>query len=302
MDPQSSKASRADFVRRLHALGTAVSPTLVNGTIELYKPLHAGTTTQGVKITRDVRYGEAERHRLDVFVPETAAENLPVLVYVHGGGFVTGDKSSPDSPFYDNVGLWAARNGCIGVTLTYRLAPEFRWPSGSDDVGRAVKHLHETIAAQGGDPNRIFIMGQSAGAVHVAGYLANQHSGQASASSAFKPAGAILVSGLFDTHTMEKNPFFEAYFGRDPAMYADRPFLASLARTKVPLLVIVAEFDPPDFLRQHVALLDAYLREHNELPRCHQFGGHNHLSTVLHLNTSDETLAVALREFMCLER
>jgi triacylglycerol lipase len=294
---KTNDAERAAFIERLRALGTAVSPPLINGSIALYKPLHAGISTANVQITRDVRYGEADRHRLDLFVPAGAKAGtlLPVLLFVHGGGFVGGDKSNPDSPFYDNVGLWAARNGCIGVTMTYRLAPQHRWPAGSEDVGRAVNHLRTTLAAHGGDADKLFIIGQSAGATHVGGYLANE---QSPGRDGWRPAGAALISGLFDTHTMEKNALFAAYFGSDPAQYADRPFLAGLARTQVPLLVVLAEFDPPDFLRQSVALLDAYLQQHQRLPRFYQLGGHNHLSTILHLNTADEALAVPLREFM----
>ena len=100
------------------------------------------------------------------------ADRAPVLVFVHGGGFVMGDKGAPDAPFYNNVGLWAARSGCIGVTMTYRLAPAAPWPAGSEDVGAAVQFLHEAVERWGGDPKSIFLMGQSAGAVHVAGYVA----------------------------------------------------------------------------------------------------------------------------------
>ena len=291
---------RSAFVAKLRALGTAISPALINGTIELYKPLHAGASSANVQITRDIRYGDDARHRLDLFVPAGAkAGLLPVLMFVHGGGFVGGDKSTPDSPFYDNVGLWAARNGCIGVTMTYRLAPAHRWPSGSDDVGRAVNHLRSSLAAHGGDANKIFIMGQSAGAVHVAGYIANQQSSEQSTSrDGWRPAGAALISGLFDTHTMEKDARFEAYFGRDPAAYADRPFLTQLVRTEVPLFVAIGEFEPVDFLRQSVALLDAYFAQHQRLPRYVQLAGNNHLSTILQLNTADTTLAAPLLEFM----
>ena len=293
--PTANKiAERAAFVEKLRALGTAVTLPMIGGTIELYKPLHTGASTAGVKIVRDERYAEADRHRLDLFVP-AGARDLPILVFVHGGGFVAGDKTMPGSPFYDNVGLWAARNGFIGVTMTYRLAPQHRWPSGSEDVGLALGHLRKTIAAHGGDASKLFVMGQSAGAVHVGGYIANE---QSPSRDGWSPAGAILVSGLFDTHTMEKDQRFESYFGADPVQYADRPFLVNLARSEVPLMVVLAELDPPDFLRQCVALLDAYLRQHNRLPHFVYMLGHNHLSTVLHLNTAEDTLAVPLLGFM----
>ena len=59
------------------------------------------------------------------------AASRPVLVFVHGGGFTGGNKSTPGSPFYDNVPLWAARNGLVGVNITYRLAPQHPWPAGA---------------------------------------------------------------------------------------------------------------------------------------------------------------------------
>jgi triacylglycerol lipase len=287
---------RNAHVAKLRALGVAITPPMITGTIELYKPLHAGASTANVQITRDVRYGDDARHRMDVFVPSGARPgSLPVLMFVHGGGFVGGDKSTPDSPFYDNVGLWAARNGFIGVTMTYRLAPTHRWPSGSDDVGRAVKHLRTTIAAQGGDPDKLFLMGQSAGAVHVAGYVANE---QSPSRDGWHLAGAALISGLFDTGTMERNQLFDAYFGPDPAAYPDRPFLGKLASTEVPLFVVIGDFEPPDFLRQSVALLDAYFKHHKRLPRFVQLVGNNHLSTIMQINTDDTALAAPLLQFM----
>jgi len=63
----------------------------------------------------------------------------PALIYVHGGGFVRGDKRAPGSPFNDTIMLWAVRNGYIGVNATYRLAPQAVWPSGAEDLAAAVQ-------------------------------------------------------------------------------------------------------------------------------------------------------------------
>ncbi len=114
---------------KLAALGTELSPQFMQGTKELMASLTA-PTDPAVKVTRDQRYGPDERHRLDLF-SRGRPSRAPVLVYVHGGGYVMGDKTSPGSPFYDNVGHWAAQQGWIGVTMTYRLAPKHRWPSGA---------------------------------------------------------------------------------------------------------------------------------------------------------------------------
>ncbi len=160
-----------DLWEQLRSLGSELTPAQIQATIALMAP-HAARPGPDVEVHRDVAYGPDPRHRLDVFVPSAGADRAPVLVFVHGGGFVMGDKGAPDAPFYNNVGLWAARSGCIGVTMTYRLAPAAPWPAGSEDVGGAVQFLHGDVERWGGDPKNVFVMGQSAGAVHVAGYVA----------------------------------------------------------------------------------------------------------------------------------
>ena len=288
-------AAAQDLADKIRAIGTEVTAQTIGATIALCMPLHGQVSDAGLRTTRDIPYGPAERHRLDVFAAEGDVSRRPVLLFVHGGGFVGGNKSNPGSPFYDNVGRWAARNGMLGVTMTYRLAPEHRWPSGSEDVGRAVQWLRDHIAPHGGDPDRIFVMGQSAGAVHVAGYVAREHS---SSSEGWRPAGAILVSGLYDTRTMEKNPLFEAYFGSDTEGASRKSFLNALAITDVPLLVVLAEFDPRDFQRQAVELNGAYVAQHQRWPRFVQLAGHNHLSTVFGLNAPGDRLGPHILAFV----
>jgi arylformamidase len=291
--------------QKLRTIGVEITPETIAATAALVAPLHAGSSTEGVQIMRDRRYGPHDRHRLDVFEPQARSDGaLPVLLFVHGGGFVMGDKTAPNSPFYDNVGLWAVRNGMIGVTMTYRLAPEHRWPSGSDDVALAVKWLRENVAAHGGDINRVFVMGQSAGAVHVAGYVARQfgdYQGKPPGESG-RPAGAIVVSGLYDTDTMDRDARFRAYFGDDDAKLDNVSFLGALAGSQVPLLAVVAELDPRDFLRQFVVLLEACVRRQVKLPRLVQLTGHNHLTTVWQLNTAGDTLGPELLDFIGLPR
>jgi hypothetical protein len=55
---------------------------------------------------------------------------LPVLVFVHGGGFVGGSKGGPGQALHDNIGRFAVEHGLIGATINYRFAPEFKFPSG----------------------------------------------------------------------------------------------------------------------------------------------------------------------------
>src|SRR5947209_5260510 len=102
----------AEIAARLQEIGRVVDPPK---TAPLYAPLQQEEPYQGVRIERDAKYGPADRNLLDVFAPEAGSSFRPVLMYVHGGGFVAGNKRPPGSPFYDNVMLWAVKNGFDGV-------------------------------------------------------------------------------------------------------------------------------------------------------------------------------------------
>ena len=290
----------SDTREKLRALGTAITPESIAGTAALVAPLHARIDNSGTKVSRDLRYGPADRNRLDVFEPASGAARLPVLVFVHGGGFVMGDKTAPNSPFYDNIGYWAARNGMVGVNITYRLAPQHQWPAGSEDVALAVKWVRENIAAHGGDMSRVYVMGQSAGAVHVAGYIAREFGnlGGHAPASGWKPAGALLISGLYDTDTMHREERFRSYFGEDDSKLDNASFVAALAGASVPLFVVLAEFDPPDFVRQFVVLLETHVRRQVPMPRFVQLMAHNHFTTTWFMNTSTDSLGPELLRFV----
>ena len=107
--------------------------------------------------------------------------------------------------------------------MTYRLAPAYGWPSGSDDVANAVRFVRANCQEFNADSNAIFIMGQSAGAAHVAGYLAHP---QYEASSAI--AGAILMSGMYDLTELGITPMQATYFGNDTAQHAARSTVKGL--------------------------------------------------------------------------
>ena len=111
---------------------------------------------------RDLSYGELESwNRLDVWrsadLPANA--NAPVLLHVHGGAWVMGDKEIQGEILLSEM----ARRGWVCVTITYRLSPHATWPEHIVDVKRAIAWTRATIAEYGGDPSFIGITGGSAG-------------------------------------------------------------------------------------------------------------------------------------------
>jgi len=278
---------------RLAALGTELTPTLLQTTTRLLAAISAPRDAD-VAITRDHQYGPDARNRLDIH-SKGKPRGAPVLVYVHGGGFIMGDKTSPGSPFYDNIGQWSAQQGYIGVTLTYRLAPANHWPCGPEDMGLAVRWLRANIAAYGGDPAKIFLLGQSAGAVHVAAYTAHpQFHGEGDPGI----AGALMTSGIYDPTTQPPSQFSLAYYGDSPATLAQARCTAGLLATKVPLLFSVSELDPWDFQDQAAQLAAAWHAAKGSYAPMEYMAGHNHLSPAQCIGSGEDDLGPRITRFI----
>ena len=248
---------------------------------------------------RDLPYGPDARHRLDVHrSAQRSTVPVPVLVFVHGGGFVSGAKHTPGLPFFDNVGAWAVRHGMVGVTVDYRLAPAYRWPDVVHDLAAALAWVRARAADHGGDPDRVVLMGHSAGAAHVAGYLAGQ------AGPVAGLAAAVLLSGIYDVARARQDVAGPAQAEQLRAYYGDgdldptQSALPALLRSPVPMLFGVAELDPPLFHRQAGSVLDASLHERGTLPPFAWTPGHNHFSQVLTLGADPASLGALLHRFL----
>jgi len=272
-------------------------------TAALYDPLQEREPYRDVSVSRNLSYGPDPQNLADVFAPsEKPAALRPVLVFVHGGGYTQGERRlGAASPFYDNIGLWAVRHGFIGVNITYRRAPKARWPAGAEDVGLAISWLKANIAGRGGNPKAVFLIGHSAGAAHVAGYLSHrQFWGDATPGA----RGAIILSGSFTVTTgdvlADEASYVErerAYFSTDPARIDEESSIEGLLNSPVPILFANAEYDPEFFLRRREGLKEAFQSAHKS-GRFVMLQGHNHMSEVFSINTSDTSLTGEIERFV----
>jgi acetyl esterase/lipase len=282
----------ADISAALQKMGRVIAPP---PTEALYQALQQREPYAGVQVTRDLRYGPDARNLLDVFKPQTAQGGpRPVLVFVHGGAFMRGERRTGTSPFYDNIMLWALKQGMVGVNMTYRLAPQHTWPAAQQDLQQALRWVRENIAASGGDPQKIILMGHSAGAAHVAQYVAHP---QFHAAPGGGIAGAVLLSGIFDMSTAEANPPLQAYFGKDAARYPQQSAVPGLQAAKVPLFVAYAELDPEDF-HQQSRQLHAALCQSGPCAPLYKLSAHSHMSEIYAINTADTSLTAPLKAFV----
>jgi acetyl esterase/lipase len=282
-----------DIAAKIAALGRVVDPT---ATAAIYAPLQESEPYAGIKVMRDVKYGPSERNVLDVFSAESSAagDARPVLMFVHGGAYIRGEKRRPGSPFYDNVVLWAARHGMVGVNLEYRLAPKDPWPAAAEDMAVAVRFVADNIKTYGGNPGRIFLMGHSAGATHVATYVGHKEFQGPKGSGL---AGAIFSSGAYDLSKDEPSEGRTAYFG-DAARYAERSALPGLIDSNIPFMISSAELDPPAMVEQFNLLKETMCKSKRGCVRAVALPKHSHMSESYSINTPDTQLSNQILEFV----
>jgi acetyl esterase/lipase len=118
------------------------------------------TVAQAHKLTSNIPYADPadQRQVLDIYSPDDA-KNCPVIFWIHGGGWVTGDKAE----VREKPRAFTER-GFVFVSTNYRLLPNVEMRTLIQDVAKALGWVHKNIARYGGDPSRIFVMGHSAGA------------------------------------------------------------------------------------------------------------------------------------------
>lgn len=113
----------------------------------------------GLAIQRDIPYGPAPEHLLDVVRPRWPSGPRPVMLYLHGGAFSTCSRQTHRAV----AALYASRAGYVVFNADYRLAPRHRYPAAIEDACAAYRWVADRCAQFGGDPQRIVIAGESAG-------------------------------------------------------------------------------------------------------------------------------------------
>ena len=268
-----------DIAAKIKAIGGKIDPSIG----PLYAPLLPLEPYPGVTVTRDQVYGADPLQKLDVFTPAAKAPGLrPVLLFVHGGGFVRGDKHTAGTPFTDNQLVWGVNNGMVGVNINSRLAPKDPWPAGAKDLAAAIAWTRANIKAYGGDPDRIFIWGHSAGANHVADYVAHP---EVQGPEAAGVKGAILLSPFY---APALGPQPHPYYGADASVQTAASAITGLMKSPIPLFLAGAEYDPEFF---------QVFRESLKEPVKSKSGSayvylkdHDHLSEGFAVGTSDVSL------------
>ena len=224
----------------------------------LFFTLASMTSTQAQNVKRNISYAEPanERQMLDVYAPENA-KNLPVIFWIHGGGWQTGDKASAHAKpkaFVDK--------GYVFVSTNYRLLPDVDMQTIVRDVAKSVHWVHDHIAEYGGDPKRLIVTGHSAGAQLAALICTDGRYLKDEGLSLAMIKGCIPVDGdTYDVPLMietaasrrkslgQPNPKFGHYekFGSDPEKHRNFSAVNHVARDKgISPFLLMYVADHPD--------------------------------------------------------
>ena len=212
-----------------------------------------------VEAIENVSYGSCDKwHLLDLYRPKDTEGKLPVLLNIHGGAWVYGDKK-----VYAPYCMYLATQGFAVVNASYRLAPKHTFPAPLEDVGAMVEWVVDHAEEYGLDVSNLFFVGDSAGAHLATAYTAVQLN-EAYANSfpgikvdaLFVPKGLLLNCGVFDMEVEWKKqgraltPFLSDLLGEKPTVEA--------VKQMSPAQFITSDFPPVhlttsngDLLRKH---------------------------------------------------
>ncbi len=303
-----------EIASQLREIGRGVC---VPQTAKIYRPLQANPPYSGVSIARDISFGPDPKNVLDVFSAEKGGGSKTVLLYVSGGAGNKIQGGENGDVFYDNIMLWAVKNGMTGVNMQRR--PGTAWDDPAKDVALVVQWVHNNISRYKGNPKRVFIWSQSAGNIPVSTYIGHpEYYGPQGVGL----KGAVLMSPPnFDILPVTPPPpaggrgGFAACGGGaapaapaaakgggdgkgggggrgavDPATQLARSNLPGILKVNIPFFLASAELDPPG-MTEFNEVLKEQLCKAGHCPTVMVSKDQSHISEVMSVNTADDSVS-----------
>ena len=241
------------------------------------------------RVLPDISYGPDEAQALDIYVPDLDPPGpMPVLMFIHGGSWRNGYK--------EWMGFMAPAITClpaIFVSVGYRLAPGSRYPLPVEDCRNAVRWVYENISERGGDPNRLFVGGHSAGG-HLAALISLQTqmwSDVGLPSDTIK--GCFPVSGAYDFSTRDR----DADLLRSTEDAVPAIPISHVAGNRVPFYMVVGDDDMPDLMRQAPVMANA-LKAQPGYVELAEYEGFDHFKISVDCGDADGVWATTVRLWM----
>jgi len=298
----------------LALFSSACAPAYWLGMKLYYRRIDIAPNRVFMNIGYDPGAPDDHKRQLDLYLPDRA--DAPTVIFIHGGGWAWGDRSQTfgGADVYGNIGRFLANEGFVAAVPSYRLIWKTDWRTQLFDVARAVAWVQEHIAARGGDPRRVFLMGHSAGAQLALRVAADPQWLRGVHARPDNVCGVIVVSAagldLQDARTdeLDGDPrYYVERFGgsikEDPAKpetsvwRQEASVLPALDAADPPVLFMIAEKDYPSIHHQN-RLVDERLRQLG-LSRGFVIVPHmDHERIVLELSRPDHVAGRAILKFL----
>ena len=273
-----------------------------------------------VRVVRDIAYRELQpgedakrgKNKLDLFLP-TERKQYPVILFVHGGAWVHGDKQRT---LYRNLALSWARKGIGTVMVNYRLSPGVKHPEHVKDVATAFAWTYRHIAEYGGRPEQIFVCGHSAGG-HLVSLLATDETYlKAEGLSQQSVRGVISICGVYRVHDLIAHAGMlqaeetkdakslearltpiAAIFGGDLEVRRQASPISHVHPGLPPFLVLYAEHDLPR-LAEMAKEFDSLLQKNKCDASTKEIKGRNHVSIIFRIPRDGDPGGAAIADFI----
>jgi acetyl esterase/lipase len=248
-----------------------------------------------VEIKHDLTYydgadADKVKHKLDLYLPKGKTD-FPVVMFVHGGGWVFGDKVF--FGVHEGMGKMFARHGIGAVVTNYRLSPGVRHPEHIKDVARAFAWTHKHIADYGGRADDLYLCGHSAGG-HLVSLLATDESYlKAEGLSLKNVKGVMPISGVYGI----PDNMFNEVFGKDSVERKKAGPLNHVREGCPPFFIVYADHDYPYCDAASEEFCKA-LKANNVSAETLKIKDRNHLAIIGKSTKDDDPCAKALVEFV----
>jgi len=311
LDAYRARPGRRRHVLLAGVLGAAVlvqacAPVYWVGARLLYDKAPAPPTME-LDVPYDAAAVDDPKRQLDLYLP--AGRDFPTVVFVHGGGWAWGDRTQRfgGADVYRNIGRFLASQGVGAAVIGYRLVWPLDWQSQVGDVARAVAWVQRHIGERGGDADRLFLMGHSAGAQLAARVAADPAWLAREQGTAETICGVVAVSGAgydlgdIDTYRAGFDPlYFAERFGGsrlDGAWWRDASVVPFLTADDPPFLIISATGESRGLRRQSALFHDA-VRKAGVASTLVTVTGSGHERIILELSRADKTAGPAVLAFL----
>ena len=253
------------------------------------------------QVVRDVCYAatpcSTPERTLDLYLP--TRREWPVIVLVHGGGWDSGGKNyrAGGADVYGNIGRYYATRGIGMAVINYPLQPRVGWSEQVDEVRAAVAWVRGNIAARGGRPDRMFLMGHSAG-THLAAMVALDTAGSSAVQGVIAVSGAALDLADETTYRLGADRrYYEQRFSGGDAWQRRASPITRVSSAAPPFLIMYATGESRALQHQSRLLHEALLKggvKSELLP----VPGESHTRIVLALSHPKKLPAQAIVEFV----